>query len=351
MAGKREHAARALARGGLVQALGSLHSACVRDLRVLAYHRVLPALNEDSYPGDVELVSALQADFDWQMAYLARRFHPVSCRQVADALDGGTPLPRRAVMVTFDDGFRDNFEVAWPTLRQHGVPAVFFLSTGYIDSQVPFWFDRLVQVLLLMPTGRLQIDALGQVLDLAPSTAGRRPQAALLLRAIKRVPDATRCAVLQQLEQQLEQHRHTAGLPAAPLADPLAAPMCWQQVRQMSQAGMEFGSHTVTHPVLARLANTDQLRSELVQSRQRIEHETGQPVVALAYPVGGRDAFDAQVLAATAEAGYRLAFSYQPGANRPAPAQRLQLKRLHVERDTTRAMFAAVLELPGVFGR
>ncbi len=347
MPGKRELAARALSLGGLVQALGAMRSAVFRDLRVLAYHRVLPDLDEERYPGDIELVSALQPEFDWQMAYVAHRFRPVTCEQVISALDGGAPLPRRAVMVTFDDGFCDNFHLAWPVLQRHRLPAIFFLATDFLDRQVPFWFDRLVQLLLLLRNDRLHLEALDQTLEPSSSVATRRMQAANLLRQLKRVPDAVRCSVMQELERQA----NAAGVGGAPSADPLASPLQWQQVREMARDGMEFGSHTVTHPVLTRLGGAAPLARELGLSRQRIAHETGRSVTALAYPVGGRDAVDEQVLQATAEAGYRLAFTYQPGVNRMPAPPRLMLKRLHVERYTTRALFAAALELPVQFGR
>ncbi|MBK8740374.1 MAG: polysaccharide deacetylase family protein [Betaproteobacteria bacterium] len=96
---------------------------------------MLPQLDEQTFGFDLELVSAVQAEFEWQMAYVARHFRPVSCQQVVDALRHGTALPRRAVMITFDDGFRDNYEVAFPVLRRQGVPALFFLGRRAIGGR------------------------------------------------------------------------------------------------------------------------------------------------------------------------------------------------------------------------
>ena len=339
---KRERASAALAALGLTTALGSLRSAFVQDLRVLAYHRVLPMLDEEAFAFDAELVSAVQEAFDQQMAWLAARYEPVSCRQVADALRTGTRLPRRAVMVTFDDGFRDNYEVAFPILRRHGVPALFFLSSGYIGTDRIFWFDWLVHVLLQTRAERIRLDELELTIHPGASRAARRAEAHRLLGALKRVAQPRRLRALAQLERE-------AGVEVASTDRVHSAPMNWDQVREMSRAGMEFGSHSVTHPVLARVDDDAELRFELEESRAAIERETGAPVLSLAYPVGGRDAVDARVLEAVAAAGYEFAFTYQSGVNRIEAAERFALKRLRVETCVTRDLFRGMLELPEAF--
>lgn len=339
MASRREIASRVLGALGLTPALGNLRSALVRDLRVLAYHRVLADFDESSFAFDPELVSATEVEFDWQMAYVARRFRPVTCAQVAEALDGGAALPERAVMVTFDDGFRDNHDVAFPVLRRHGVPAVFFVSTGYIGSDSTFWFDRVVHVLLRTAQKQLPIAALDLTIEPGETPAQRRADAERLLRVLKRLPDALRLKVLQELE-------HAACLSPSVADRMQSAVMTWDEVREMARAGMEFGSHSESHPILATLDDAAQLQRELEGSKRTLEHEIGRPVTALAYPVGGRDAVNAAVLEATEAAGYRFAFTYLPGTNRLVATNPLLLKRIPVERYTTRRMFATALELP-----
>lgn len=341
MLGKREQMSRVFGALGLSRAVGALRSVIVRDLRVLAYHRVLPRFDEQTFAFDVELVSAFQAEFEWQMAYLARHFQPVSCQQVVDALYHGKALPRRAVMVTFDDGFRDNYEVAFPVLKRLGMPALFFLSTGYIGGKQLFWFDRVVHLLLRSTVPSLRLDALDLTLKLPNNANIRRDAARQVLRRLKLASDSDRLHVLRQLETAADMLVDEAEIA-------MGLPMTWAQAREMAQAGMEFGSHTVTHPILA-MADAKQLRMELEASKADIERATGQPVRALAYPVGGANAVNAQVLAATTQAGYDIAFTYQSGVNRLASTAPLLLKRLHVGRFTDRAMFEALLQWPEVF--
>lgn len=344
MPSKTELASRFVSSLGLTPVLGALRSAFRNDFLVLAYHRVLPELNEAAYAFDTELVSALQADFDWQMAYVARHFQPVSCQQVADAFRSGVRLPKRAMMVTFDDGFSDNHEVAFPVLRRHGVPALFLLSTNYIGTQRIFWFDWLVHVLLRTSARQIRLDALGLTIDLGATAAARRVEALKLLHLLKRTPESRRLQSLQQLDQ-------AAAVDLTDADRAQSAPMTWDQVREMSIAGMEIGSHTASHPILSTITDPALLRFELEESKAILERETGRPVIALAYPVGGRDAVNAEVLAATAQAGYQIAFTYEPGGNRLPSHERFMLKRIHVERYMTRAMFAAAVEMPEIFGR
>lgn len=341
--GKREVMSRVFTFLGISQLVGAVRAHFVRELKVLAYHRVVADFDETTYAFDKELISARSKDFDWQMAYLAKRFKPVSCQEVADAIDSGRPLPKRAVMVTFDDGFLDNYEVAFPILRKHGIPAVFFITTGYMDGQRVFWFDWLVHVLLTTKERTIRIDALGHTIELKPSPETRRAEAAILLRLLKKTSECTRLEVLEQL-------RVLSGVTLSPahLAD--SAVMTWEQVRVMSSAGMEFGSHTVTHPILSMMSDREMLRQELSASKATIELETGLPVIALSYPVGGRGAINEEVLEETVGAGYRIAFTYQSGQNMVSQRNRFLLKRIHIERYTSHSMFKSALQIPGVFG-
>jgi peptidoglycan/xylan/chitin deacetylase (PgdA/CDA1 family) len=108
----------------------------------------------------------------------------------------------------------------------------------------------------------------------------------------------------------------------------------------MAAAGIEFGSHTVDHPVLAHMSEAD-IRSELVESKRRIEQELGSEVISLSYPVGGSNAFDDRVRRIAAAVGYRCAVSYESGTNSFRNCDWFALRRAHVERYTTMHRFKA----------
>ncbi len=312
-----------------------------RRLVILAYHRVLDIGDEDAYPGDPELVSASVADFERQMRFVRDHLTPLSLADALGALDSGDPLPPRSLVVTFDDGHADNYTNAFPVLKSVGVPATIFLSTAYIDAaQTPFWFERIAELFFFAPNGTVTLDELGSTARLG-TIASRRHETNQLLRRLKREPNARRLAVLAVLEQLLAQH-----VPAGHATRRIA--MTWDEVREMADAGIEFGSHTVSHPILSRLDEADILQ-ELSVSRDRIRARTGQSVDSVAYPTGKADAYDDRAIRAAKACGYRIGVSYETGINRRFDANLFELRRLAVERYVSFGHFKAMLSVPEVF--
>jgi len=309
-----------------------------RELRILAYHRVLDVADDASFEFDPDLISASTANFDWQMRHLRSHYDPVSFRDVVEFVERGTPLPPRPVIVTFDDGFDDNYHHAFPILRAHGVPATFFVSTGYIGQRNTFWFDWFFY-LTRRAIGRIETLTVGDTqFSLAGDDAERN--ARLALRALWTLDDDARREAVARLEAELGMKPPDSGFAQS-------MPLDWDQVQEMAAGGMEFGSHTVSHPILSRVAASD-LQYELVESRRVLEQRLARPIQALAYPVGGDFAFNSGVVTATRDAGYRVAVSYIPGTNALNGLDMFKLKRIHIEREVGRAEFAATLAAPAV---
>lgn len=309
-----------------------------RDLRVLAYHRV-----RETAPGfdfDPALVSATPAAFREQMQYLRERLHPVSCREVVAALEGGPALPRDATLVTFDDGYDDNHALAFPILRELGVPATFFVATGHIDSGLPYAYDWLAHLVLTMDTRRLHLPELGIDQDLPAARGARQALVGDLLDRLKYLDDAGQQAVVAGLEQRCGRPRE-AGHPDC-------RPMGWAQLREMRDAGMEIGGHGVHHRMLAKLPD-EALQREVAECQSRLTAELGAPALSISYPVGGPDAYDARVLDAVRAQGFRIGFSYVNG-NNPLPLRnRYELRRTAVETGIDATWFKGVLAVPELF--
>lgn len=339
----RDFIADLAARSGMLRAIDGLGRTASHGLRVLAYHRVLPKADEHSFEHDIELVSAWEEEFDWQMRYLARHYRPITCHELARLLDAGRPVPQDAVIVTFDDGYRDNHRIALPILRRHQVPAVMFVATGYLDREDTFWFDGVVHDVLRTTARAIPVGD-GVTITLGPTAEQRRESAGELLRHLKTLSDPQRQDALRRVREALGTTQ-----PQPMPKDSLNGPMDWTQVKELSDGGMEIGSHSVTHPVLAQVKDDAQLRMELHDSKSEIERRTGQPVVSIAYPVGGPGAYDDRVVEATREAGYRFAFTYEAGPNRLDTDNRYRMRRLAVERYVSRNRFAAMLAAPSLF--
>lgn len=318
------------------------YSASVHRLKVLAYHRVLPRIDEDAFGYDLELVSAWQEEFEWQVRFLAEHHQVITCRDLAALLDAGRPVPRDAVIISFDDGYRDNHDVVLPILNRYGVSAVVFVATGYMDSGENYWYDQLVHWILRTRSTRLPLAEGAPPLDIAGDVSARRQAAALALRHLKTLSDLVR-------RETLERWRQVLAVEEPEDSGTLDGPMSWAQVKSLSDAGIEIGSHSVTHPVLAKVCDDSQLSRELVDSKTAIELHTGQSVLALAYPVGGPGAYSDRVIEIARWAGYRFAFTYESGVIDPRNMDEFRLRRLAVERYVSRERFCAMLAVPPLF--
>lgn len=336
--GQRQRLAARAHAWRLLPAIQTLRGCFRRGLRVLAYHRVRDF--DDGFAFDPGLVSASPEAFRRQMIHLREHFHPVTCREVVAALDGGPPLPRDAVLVTFDDGYDDNHAFAFPILRETGVPATFFVATGHIDSGLPYAYDWLAHLVLTARTERLRLPGLGIDVALPGNLPARRPLVAELLDRLKYLDDAGQQAVLAQLELDCRRPRATGH------AD--CRPMTWDQLREMRAAGMEIGAHGVHHRMLAKLPD-DEMRAEVSGCHARLAAELGAPPIAISYPVGGPDAYDARVLDAVRRQGFRIGFTYISGVSVPRAAARYELLRTGIEANIDAAWFEGMLALPELF--
>lgn len=328
-------------RSGLLHVLQRGRALARRDLRILAYHRVLTVEDPSQFDFDLDLISASAQAFREQMQLLKRHFHPIGLGEVAAALESGRRLPAQSVVVTFDDGYDDNYRVAYPILRELGIPATFFVSTGHIDSGRPYAYDWLVHMILVTAAEQLVLPELDINEPLPAERRARRATAHRVLSAIKRIDAAGQSAMIRRLEDEWQISQNNAH--------PDCQPMTWDQLREMRASGFEIGSHGVNHHMLAKLPGP-QMVDELVQSRASIERELGTSARLLSYPVGGDRAFNDVVIHATEQAGYLAACSYICGTNRDSDALRYALRRLPVERYMGTGWFAAMLTLPELMG-
>lgn len=338
---KKDLLAQWITRTGMVRVVSRLHDQLWHDLRVLAYHRVLPRTDPERFEYDLELVSAWADDFDWQVGHLARHYTVITPSQLAALADQGRPAPRNAVMITFDDGYRDNHAIALPILRRHGVPATFFVTTAYLDSPDLYWFDKLAHAIKASPAREVVLPG-GEVLPLGHGAAARQAACQAALRSLKVLADDERRNIVHQWLQAL-------GVASPFSPGSLHGSMTWAEVKTLADNGMEIGSHSITHPVLSTVTSDEQLRREVAGSKKAIEAHIGRPVAAMAYPVGGPRAYDERVIRMVREAGYRYAFTYTAGLNRPGHMEPYALKRLAVERYTSRDRFSAMLAAPPLF--
>lgn len=275
-------------------------------LSILIYHRVLP--ETDTF----NQWDVTTGEFNDQMDLLARHFSPLPLTEAIERLATGS-LPARAVCVTFDDGYADNAEVALPILIRHKVPATFFVATGYLDGG-RMWNDTVGESIRVLAAPTLDLKHWGLGTFVLDSDDSRREAISIILPALKYLPAAEREARAAQLGE------------LAGVASQSSLMMREDQVREMHNAGMEIGAHTVTHPILLNTA-PDIARREIVESGKRLAEIVRRPVRLFAYPNGkpGVD-YGPDHVRMVRDAGYLAAVSTGWGVA-TAKSDRFQLPR------------------------
>ena len=303
------------------------------ELRVLAYHRVIAP----AHAYDPENVSADLENFDWQMRYMRTNYDVISFAQLQSAIAKGETLPKRCAMITFDDGFADNYFNAFPILKELNMPALFNVVTSTVGSRQMFWFDRAACLVRSSEPGtRLTFGDLDVKVD---GNNGDCATAALL-QFLKDQPDDVRCGYVETIDEQLS-HCMPSEAELAP-----HYPLNWDQILLMSSAGMEIGSHTHSHPILAKLPDRQSIDHELRHSRDVIERHTGKPCLALAYPEGLDYAIDQRVVSSAEQAGYAFALTSLRGVNRLPLTAYHEIDRIQIHHSNDQTIFEASVQFP-----
>ncbi len=273
-----------------------------RKTFVLMYHRVLPA-GADTFSSPSICVTP--EAFARQMAFLRRHFRVLSIAELADHLESGRDLPSGSCVVTFDDGWRDNFEHALPILREQQVPAVIFVATDYIGGSGCFWQERLSRLLFNGVRGGADARALVEEIAARPGLADldEAEQRRLIRDAVdrlKKLPPAD----IEAIEARV---RDVVGPEVSPGDDRF---MDWQQVAGLVQGTrVNVGAHGCSHTPLTKLS-PERAATELEEAGKRVTAAVGVPTTSIGYPNGN---YDDVVVRLTRAAGYQLGFTTDKG--------------------------------------
>ncbi len=286
-------------------------------LIVLTYHRVgdptTTAFDPWVFTVDAEQLEA-------QIRFFQGRHRLVGLEEALEIASGRRRSPGLAVLLTFDDGYLDNYEVALPVLRSLGVEAVFFLTTGFLGGSAIAWWDRMAWLVRSAKERCFRLPQGGGIteLDLRDQSAPDAIKLVLDLYKACSAEDAPRFVESLEAAPRTDEHPPRERLFLGP-----------DEARALSAAGMSIGAHSHNHPILARLSPQAQLQ-ELRLSRAILEGEMGSPVEVLAYPVGGPEDFTPVTRAMAQGCGYRAAFSCYGGVNPPGGCDLYDIKRVPV---------------------
>jgi len=301
---------------------------------ILNYHRV--GNRHDSIL-DRNLWSATDEDFDAQIGMIAKNFEIVGLDDLDLVFRSGSG---RFVMVTFDDGYLDNYTNAYPILKAHGVPATFFITTGFLDIPKVPWWDEIAWMVRTSTRPSIAPNKWTKEAILFDE-----PQREL---AINRLLSIYKGMPGNVTEDYLEFLADKLGTGRCPIQIAQELWMTWDMIREMKQNGMTFGGHTVTHPILANLP-VEQQDEEIGECRRRLVEELGEPIDAFSYPVGGPKSFNNATRCSLIRNGFRWGFTYLGGYCHYDQEDRLAVPRTAIETDIDLSMFRALTTLPQVF--
>ncbi len=257
-----------------------------------------------------------------QLEYLTTHYRIMPLSEMASYFRQGRRLPPSVAAITVDDGYRDFFEIAFPILREYNVPASVFVATDFIDQRAWLWTDKLRYLALQADTAMLETTINDRALRIKLGDSESRLIAASVVNSeLKQIPDEVKEDIISSIASSLK-----VSLPCVPPGD--FSPLTWEQVREMDNAGIEVGSHTLTHPILTNISR-DRLRKELNESRRRLEEVLRRNVDLFCYPNGN---YDPMVSIEVERAGYKCAVTSRPGLNK-RDTNPLALRRIHTERD------------------
>ncbi|NOZ52947.1 MAG: polysaccharide deacetylase family protein [Gammaproteobacteria bacterium] len=258
-------------------------------LAILIYHRVLAS--EDLYRDE----ETNAVEFDWQMRLISRNFRVIKLSDAVERMKNGT-LPARAMCVTFDDGYADNYEVALPILKKWNVPATFFISTAYLNGGC-MWNDRIIESISHTQSPFLDLTKYELGKYSMHTVEERKLAISDLLKKIKHLPYATRFTITEAINHDLE---------VTIAADIM---MTRGQVKKLYENGMEIGAHTDTHPILTKI-DDEMALSEIEKNKNILEKILGSDINLFAYPNGkpGQDYNDKHV-SMVKSLGFRAAVS------------------------------------------
>ncbi|MCI0395015.1 MAG: polysaccharide deacetylase family protein [Chloroflexi bacterium] len=288
------------------------------QLRVLTYHRILNP-----------------AGFEQQMHYLAARYNVISLPELFAAHQYGKALPPRALLITFDDAYRNFADTAWPILKRHNLPVTLFVPTAYPDNpQGIFWWDQLRHALVSTPRR-----------DPLATPLGRLPLAS----------DRERVRVYKQLREYVKTLPHGESLSCVyRVCRQLDAPspknevLSWSELRVLTEEGVSLGAHTQNHPLLTRLPLAEAV-AEAADSLRDLQHKIGGVLPVFAYPDG---AYNRAVVAGLRRAGFKMAFTTVRGVNDLRRTDPLCLRRNNVgEQATQPVLRSRLLQASLIVGR
>lgn len=278
-----------------------------RRLFIVGYHAVVEETDRAIDAGMMPQQLISKSLFEKEIDQIGAQFDFLSIDQAVDFLEGRFHLKRDSVVVTFDDGYRGIYDHAYPVLKKKGVPAVFYLCSDYVGTSLLFDHDRLFYLIQMAVNASLPIEGLLLQRDVPFDSANPITRGAPL-EVTRRLLEICSKTELDGFIRLLQEKLSVGGadFPSE------AAIVGWDEVKEMAEGGMTFGSHTASHCLLTEV-DPKVVMEELRSSKASLEARLDRKIEHLAYPDGRVNPF---IVEAARACGYRSACTTAHSVNR-----------------------------------
>jgi len=263
---------------------------------VLVYHRIVEEESTDFLYKSPSVHHDIK-DFKREMSFISKCFKIVSMDELGEDLKKGRDFESPSIAITFDDGYRDNYRLAYPILREYGLAATIYLITSLIGTNKRTWPDEIEYALLNSSLKSFTFAPLfGEEIIEISALEGRREANVRIAEALKRVCNKERLELLDRLYDILKPNGNTEKNLERRMLN-------WQEIGEMSNDNITFAAHTVSHPILTQVSLED-AKWEIRSLKDRIEEKTGKKIRHFAFPNGMAEDFTEELKTFCKEVGF-----------------------------------------------
>ncbi|MFZ3045281.1 MAG: polysaccharide deacetylase family protein, partial [Desulfatirhabdiaceae bacterium] len=304
MKGKKELLANVLFNSKVVNLFKRLPLR--NKLIVLNYHRIRPSDPQFQTAFDDGVYTVDENEFARQVKWLKHNTRILSEKELIDSHGENGFLPPSAstpsVVITFDDGYRDNYTIAFPILKYYKVPAILFVTTQMVNTRQLSWWDI---ISYLVKHTQKPFVAFDEQKFFLPEQKQD---------TIKYFQQRMKQEQYEQTKYLLSELSETCDVALPDIALQDREILTWEEIREMARHQVAIGSHTHTHRVLTTISQGSQ-KEEMILSKLIIEEKTGGPVLTISYPVGEPQFITPETSEIAADSGYCLGFTTNTGVN------------------------------------
>jgi peptidoglycan/xylan/chitin deacetylase (PgdA/CDA1 family) len=301
-----------------------------RKTLILVYHRVLDINSNFKY--DKSLVSCSVQNFENQMNYLSEKYNVISLEKFLEYYKKNQNPPKNTVVITFDDGYKDNYTNAYPVLRNYDFPATIFLATDAVENKRLFWWDRISYMVSKTKVKRFELNEIGKFSLI--SKDAKFNSLKFIQKNLKKLTDSERNKVIEKISKLLK-----VDCPFFESENNLF--LSWNEIKKMQQNNISFGAHTKSHSILAKIP-LKKANEEIKDSKKIIEKRLGKKIKFFCCPNGYEGDFNENIKKLVKKNGFDCAVSYIPGAN-SINSDLFELRRVFVRNDENISLFKTKL--------